>query len=315
MLTRYDELPHPAQNDPHWRESWYLNFFDHEQELYGIAWMGIRPPRGLGESLFAIGQGPRFLLRHEDFRIAIAPAIGRERTRFGPLTFRVLQPYRRWAVEFHDDDADVELEWTATAAVYNWEWQDSARSWHYQHPGRVRGTIRVGGHRFNFDGHGERDRAWGRRDNNYFRAVHWTTAQFPSGTTFEAMHVALPGRDDLYGYAHRDGESSLLSSLDLEPRYAFPGGPPTSATICARDRTGREFVLEQQIMNMVSMGQVTRGVEARQYFTFNRYTLDGQTGYGMMDHWWSTMDALKGRYLGAEPNRGRLFSLENFEQP
>jgi hypothetical protein len=311
MLTRYDELPHAVvPSDPLWRESYYMNFFDHEKEIYGIAWMGVRPNIGHGEILFAIGRGNRWLHSHQDFQIPIAQDIGGDRVGFGPLTFDVIDPYRNWRVTFDDGVADVELEWQATTSVYNWEWQETASSWHYQHPGTVTGRITIGDETLDFEGYGERDRAWGKRDNHYFESVHWNVAQFPNDVYFESMHLKLTDRTDMYGFVKADGEESLLAHLELRPTYAYPGGPPVAADITARDRLGREFRIQQELMNVVAMGQAAGGLESRQYFTFNRYTLDGVKGYGMMDHWWSRFDALGSVYIGEEPNRGRLYELD-----
>ncbi|GAA4387399.1 DUF7064 domain-containing protein [Tsukamurella soli] len=309
MSTPYDELPHPARDHPLWRESWYLNFFDHDQEVYGIAWMGVRPPKGHGELLFAIGAGNAFLHKFENFAIPIPAEIGRERTRFGPAEFSVIEPYRRWDVDFHENGVDVHLEWEALTPAYNWEWYDTTRSWHYQHPGRVTGTIRVDDRTIDFSGMGERDRAWGQRDNAGFRAVHWMTSQFPSGTYLEAMHVQGPTDAELYGFAHRDGRSELISDYQLDVGYAYPGGPPVRARIAMTDEAGRSYVLDQEIMNVFGMGQANAGNEARQFFTFNRYRLDGESGYGMMDHWWGDATALSDRYTASQPNRGRLLSF------
>lgn len=309
MLTPYDELPHPASDHPHWRESWYLNFFDHEQELYGIAWMGVRPPQGTGEILFSVMQGNSVLHKFEDFAIPIPTDIGRERTGFGPLRWRLVEPYKLWEMDFQDEGIDVQLEWKALTPVYNWEWQDSTNSWHYQHPGVVTGTMKIGNRTFTFNGMGERDRAWGQRDSSAFRAVHWVTAQFPSGTHLEAMHMVGPSGDELYGFLHQEGVSELVSGVNFDISYTYPGGPPGTAVLRLSDRAGREFEVEQEVMNVVSMGGANAGNESRQYFTFNRYWLDGEPGYGMMDHWWSDPGALSSNYATGEPNKGRLFNF------
>ncbi|HEU0019504.1 MAG TPA: hypothetical protein VFQ14_04350 [Thermoleophilaceae bacterium] len=312
MLTVYDELPHQARGEEQWRESWYLNFFDHAQDLYGIAWMGIRPNSGHGEVLFAVGQGPRFLTLHQDFEIPIPQDIGRERAAFGALAFTVDEPYRKWRVQFSEGSTTADLEWTAIAPVYNWEWQETARSWHYQHPGRVTGRISIGDLSFEIDGVGERDRAWGKRDNRYFDAVHWTTAQFADGLHFESMAVALGADRHLYGFAQADDQASLLTDLTVEPRYAYPGGPPASAEIVARDQLGRDFRVRQEILNVIPIASAIGGAETRMYFTFNRYECGGVSGMGMTDHWWSEFDSLKESYVCEGPNRGRLFALDEY---
>lgn len=311
MLTRFDELPHAI--DPlseHWRESWYLNFFDHEQELYGVAWMGVRPNVGHGEAMFAVGKGNRFLIRFEDFRIPIPADIGGERVAVGPLRFDVIEPYRHWKITYESGDDRVELEWRALTAVYNWEFQRTSRSWHYQHPGTIVGEMTIGGKRYSFEGYGERDRAWGRRDNSYFNCVHWITAQFPQGRFVHAMHSRHAAGTDMFGFVQDEGRASLISDLGLDVAYAYRGGVPVRANLDIVDREGRRFQFKQEIMNAIIMGGAAGGSETRLCFTFHRFESDGMRGYGMMDHWWSDFAALGDHYHATEPNRGSLYPLD-----
>jgi hypothetical protein len=306
MLTVADELPHQIlASDPNWRESWYLNFFDHEQEIYGIAWMGIRPNVKRGEILFAIGKGDELLYKLEEFDVPIDPDIGRERTSFGPLSWRVVEPYRTWELRFAGD-IDVELRWDALTQPYNFEWQADQRSWHYQHFGNVEGRIAIGDREWTIAGHGARDRAWGRRANNVFGSLHWVTAKFENGVCYESQHISYADRTELYGAAHADGRSSLLTRVEIEPVYDGAGGPPIAARILAADRDGRSFEMRQENLSVIPMGDE----HSRQYFTFNRYTLaDGAKGYGMMDHWWGDTAMLADHYVCTEPNLGRLWPV------
>lgn len=314
MLTRYDELPHPQVADEEfWRESWYLNFFDHEKEIYGIAWMGVRPNKQHGEILFAIGQGERFLFKHEDFAIPIPQDIGGDRTHFGPLSFRVVEPFQRWQVVFDDGASKVELEWEAICPVNNWTgYQAAFNSWHWQHPGRVTGTIDIGTGVIPFSGLGERDRAYGCRNDRSFTNLHWITAQWPDGLAFHTMQMTADDGEHLYGFVQDDGVASLISRLELDVTYAYKGGAPIAVDVFARDRMDREFRFHQELMNTVTLGHASGGTESRQYFTFNRVWNGDKLGYGMLDHWWSDLGVLRDRYVLDEPNRSELLPLELF---
>lgn len=308
MLLPGDDLPHPiASDDPYWRESWYLNFFDHEQELYGIAWMGIRPNVGHGELLFVLGSGTEIVYRHEQFSTPIAATIGAERVRFGALDAELIDPYRHWRLTFAEGATRVELEWSALAAPYDYEWQAEQRSWHFQHPGRVVGTVELGGDRRPFDGYGERDRAWGRRDNDHFGSQHFMTAQWADGTCWHGLQYS---KDDhqLYGYQVVDGRRSLIARMEVMPVYASRGGHPLHARIVSTDRLGRTLELEQETLSVVTMGDSEDGY---QHFVLSRYRRadTGRLGYGVFDHWWADLDAVSDAYLLTEPNMGRFWDF------
>jgi hypothetical protein len=310
MITIYDELPHASNSDPLWRESWYLNFFDHSSEVYGIAWMGIRPMVGHGEILFALCEGPEFLHIMSDFTIPITADIGAERQNFGPLRWEVVEPFERWTMHFDDGKCRVHLEWEAVTPVYSWEWQDLAASWHFEHPGRVTGYAEVGDRRISIEGYGERDRAWGRRDNTMFETVHWTVGQFNSGTYFHGMQLVSKGKEVLLGFQQIDGDPALLSDYVLDLDYAYRGGPPRAAHLEATDELGRTLVIEQELLNVIPFVLADSGHQVRQYFTFNRLTCNGERGYGMMDHWWSDPTVLSAHHRANGRNRGALFDAK-----
>jgi hypothetical protein len=288
-----------------------MNFIDHETELYGIAWMGVRPNSEHGELLFCIGQGPNWLYRKSEFDTPISPDIGRERVSFGPCSWSVIAPHKTWALNYSDEYCTADLRWEAVTPVYNWEWQAHMYSWHYQHPGRVTGTVRVGDRTFTVNGYGERDRAWGQRRNGVFKACHWATVQFADHLYYEAMHLINKDGTYLFGFAQQDGKAALLSSLELKPKYSHPGGPPISAGHLATDREGRTFAIKQELLNVIDLSEAGPQGDVRLYFTFNRFTYGDKVGYGLMDHWWSDFDSLSDTYTAFEPNQGRLGFLDN----
>lgn len=45
------EMRHSPTSDPFWQESWYFNFADPENGVYGLARIGYRPSKGRADGL------------------------------------------------------------------------------------------------------------------------------------------------------------------------------------------------------------------------------------------------------------------------
>jgi hypothetical protein len=300
-LVEGDDLAAHEKNDAlAWRESYYCNFFDHESDLHGLAWLGVRPNDERGEVLFALFDGEETLLRHIDFKVPVSRDIGDERRRLGPLEFVPLEPWNHWAIRFDDGDSKIEIDWTQVSAMCDWEWEDITNSKHYQGAGRIKVSGNVGDRPIEFSGFGERDRAWGERDYGFWTFVWWLVVQFPDET---ASHVFLmrdgDGNDRIHGYLHKDGETRNVASYEADVEYTPNGGPPERARHKIVDEGGRELILDEtNRMHFFSFSADGPQVEdqppedmerGRMFWTFHRFTRDdGAIGRGMIDYvFWS----------------------------
>lgn len=302
MALHHDDdlAAHEKSAAPAWRESYYCNFFDHDSDLHGLAWLGVRPNDGRGEVLLGLFDGDETLLRHIDFNVPVSPDVGEERRRLGPLAFEPVEPWSNWKVRFDDGSSTVEVDWEQISAICDWDWEDITNSKHYQAFGRVNVTARVGDRAIDFSGFGERDRAWGERDYGFWTFVWWLIVHFRDGT---GAHVFLmrdqDGNDRLHGYLHRDGVSHGVARYEAQVEYTPNGGPPERARHVIVDEAGRELVLTaMQRMHYFSFSADGPQVEdrppedmerGRMFWTFHRFVReDGMVGRGMIDYvFWS----------------------------
>jgi len=292
-----DTAAHPIGHAPHWRESYYCNFFNVQDDTYGLAWIGVRPNVERGEALFAIFDKDVPLLRYVDFKVPVARDIGAERKHLGPLNFRCVAPYREWEIGFDDSRSQALVKWRRMSDVCDWDWEDLTASKHYQHAGRVEVEANIEGRQVRFSGTGERDRAWGERDYGFWRFVWWLVVQFPDDV---ASHVFLMrdenGEGRLHGYLHKAGRTRPVSRYQAQVTYSYEGGPPEQAVQLITDDEGRTLRLtEMQRMNYFAFTADGPQVEdapppdglnqGLMYWTFNRYQRDdGVMGRGMIDH-------------------------------
>jgi hypothetical protein len=302
MPLSYDDdlATHEKSAAPAWRESYYCNFFDHDSDLHGLAWLGVRPNDGRGEVLFALFDGGETLLRHVDFKVPVSADVGEERRRLGPLSFEPIEPWSHWKVRFDDGSSTGEIDWQQVGAMCDWDWEDITNSKHHQAFGRVKVNAKLQGRELDFTGLGERDRAWGERDYRSWTFVWWLVVQFGDDT---GAHVFLMrdqmGNDRLHGYLHRDGVSHSLARYEAQVEYTPNGGPPERARHLIVDEAGRELVLnETQRMHYFSFSADGPQVEdrppeesehGRMFWTFHRFVRDdGLVGRGMIDYvFWS----------------------------
>lgn len=81
--------------------------------------------------------------------------------------------------------------------------------------GRVRGSVTIDGHSYEFDTTAARDHSWGARDWGYAQHWKWVHAQ----TADSALHfwqIFLAGRVELRGYLVRDGQTAEVADLVVD---------------------------------------------------------------------------------------------------
>lgn len=298
MTLNYEDdlAAHERTEAPAWRESYYMNFFDHDSDLHGLAWVGVRPNDGRGELLCAVYDGDEPLLRALDFKVPISSEIGQERRHLGPLGFEPVEPWKHWRLNFDDGASTLRVDWQQHSEWCDWDWEDLTNSKHYQAAGKVEVEGELNGRHISFTGTGERDRAWGERDYGFWEFVWWLVVQFEDG---DASHVFLmrdkEGNDRLHGHLTRDGRTRPLANYSAEVEYTPDGGPPERLRQVIVDDEGRKLELAgNERMHYFAFNADGRQVEdapagemdrGRMFWTFHRFVReDGAVGRGMIDY-------------------------------
>ncbi len=211
MLTKFDELTchqvsttfdHPGTSDRAWTEKLWCNVHDTKGEIVLATGFGIYPNRNVMD-----GYGCVNLNNQEQYNMRVSrvlrPKI--DEISVGPLSYDVIEPYRRVRIAMGENNYGIsyELEFVATMQPGEEEPQfgrskgrvyvDTRR---YAQLGRARGWISAGGKKYDVDEkrfYAQRDHSWGIRmgtgaseqgvqapDHEKFTAmmINWLTVQF-----------------------------------------------------------------------------------------------------------------------------------------
>jgi hypothetical protein len=166
------------------------------------------------------------------------------------MSVRLLEPMKRYQLGYHREGFDLDLIWEATGELHEVERKtdhglSNAYNFHFEQPGRVKGTIVIDGERFDVDAYSIRDGSHGPRflevmtPNGYTwstaddkNAWHLLATDSGDGRTFDIV----PG----FGYLQRDGEmASIVSGVR---RVIERNGPRASVIeIDVEDSLGRKL--------------------------------------------------------------------------
>jgi len=314
--------------DPDMRESASMWLFDENGEI-ALPRVGIEAeakswdPRGYqlnvvlggGRILQGRGSGAAHDPKGPDGRPTVLGA--------GPLAFRCIEPFRRWAVRYDgtaiDGTAqqqigrtldpeneipvriDVEMEMATPAWVHDNSPENLAKmseaqraeamsmgiGWRLEHTFRGAGTLAVDGEERSFRCTGSRIKRQSVRPLMNFRGHVWQSALFPDGRAFG--FITYPPKGDgsepfTDGYVYQDGKMYPARATGIPwLRDLVDAGDDVSLELTSELGTTRIEAATTGSTFMV-MGR-SDGLP----FDFNlqqggaRYTWDGQTAYGMIE--------------------------------
>lgn len=295
LLEKDDAEFHKRGPEPDWRESYYCNFIDLNSDLCGVAWQGARPNSGEGEAVFILCDGNKDIIRSVNMNVPV-PLVDDPARKIGSQEFVCLEPWRRWDIRFRQDNAKIDVNWTQMSDVCDYDGYLNSR--HFQAAGRVSVKAIVDGREIQFQGYGERDRAWGVRNYGPIQYLIWLTVQFSDDVACHVFVLATSKDDPVYtlsGYLHMDGITRGLASCEAAMRYDGERGPPVGGSMKIKDDMGRELdLVEFNIINHVGfgaakddaskLGQDLSESESLMFLTFQSFRRgDGAMGKGMVD--------------------------------
>jgi hypothetical protein len=101
LVSPEDEGLHPAQEDPLWSESLYLNFSDHNGQLGGFTRMALLAPKNETEGLLCLylPDGGVGIVLIKDTLAQPVPNM----VRAGQLSHECVEPLKRWRIRYSGD--------------------------------------------------------------------------------------------------------------------------------------------------------------------------------------------------------------------
>ncbi|MDE8653742.1 hypothetical protein [Novosphingobium album (ex Liu et al. 2023)] len=247
-LSFADHFGAGRDDNPYWNESVWFSMSIPERRMHGLIQYYFRPNMGMlngGPVLWdPSGTFQWNCLYYNWSHLQALPAGARKfdmRAR-NSLSCRVIEPLRRYKLDYARDGFELDLEWTAIGPMHELKTGDAGQKatakFHIEQPGRMKGTIRRHGEAFAVDCFSMRDTSYGARDyeslarGGYF----WGIA---ANSSFHALCMGA-GREaaSIGGYIMRDGTmASLVSGKREIIEYGRFG--PSSVVFEAADALGR----------------------------------------------------------------------------
>jgi len=241
----------------------------------------------------------------------------------GPLTFRCIEPFRRWAMSFDGTAIDgtveqqihrsldpekriparceVELEMATPAWVQDHSPEKVARmteaeraeatsmglGWRLEHTFRGRGTLRVDGETRDFRAVGSRIKRQSVRPLAFFRGHCWQSALFPDGRAFG--YITYPPAGDGSepyngGYVYQDGKMYPARARKI-PWLRRLLGEGDDVSVELEYELGVIQIEASTALTTFKIMTTADGlpVDFNLHQGGARYTWDGMTSYGMIE--------------------------------
>jgi len=197
-LEESDDYIHEPNERPEWRESYYFNWVDIEQEISGFSTIGLLPNTASREFVFALFYDNKRTVHFFEPKGQI-PTSMEDTLSDGKLSFHILKPMQEWRIDYVSDEMKAEIIWNGRFSPFDFG-KGSGTSWsgHFEHSGLVSGTIQLSdGRKLEIKGYGHRDKSWGVRD---WHIEGW----YALHAQFEDVSIGLR-RDQVKGDIHVSG--------------------------------------------------------------------------------------------------------------
>lgn len=154
---------------------------------------------------------------------------------------------------------------------------------HYEHAGRIEGTISVDGEIHTFNGFGQRDHSWGVRDMRVPTNWRWFSGQFKDDLCFNAIKVEVLAFRASGGYVYHQGKAEALKSWSFKADLDGSGLRAKNVSLSLFACSGKRFDVTGEILENIPVRVNTGGCisivnEARTRFSWNH-----STGYGISE--------------------------------
>ena len=292
-ITAEDERRHaPGPGSlPLWSESYWFPIYDPVTKIGVVTRIGILANQGLANLWMFISRNGKIVHDVTDLACPLPPG-DIDNLRLKDVTYRCLDPLRRWALTYEGEGYGVDLLWESFCPVYQYpaspdtSVDQAAR--HIEQSGRVRGTVTIAGQTYTLDCLGHRDHSWGgERDWAKFNTWTYISCEFDETRSFNAVKISFDPETHLKVGFFWDGEHVMgLQNHDVELRTNPAGTQQTGASIWLVNEKGARHEIEAEVLDIcpVTIGptQVNDAI--------CRFTSDGLVGYGIIEYGYQTED-------------------------
>jgi hypothetical protein len=299
VIRPEDEGFHKHNNYPYWNESSAFSFGIPWRDMSGYIYVWHRPAMNLSASGVVLwdpsGEEIYDCLYYEvdDCQHLPENAGVLDFSLRSGLTCETIELQKAWHFTYKTQELELDLIWEAFMEPHEANWADSSRvdAWgprHYEHCGRARGRLNLGGEVLDVDSWGIRDRTWGPREPEPGPRCDWTWAIASETSSFQLMAVSdLPHDEDpivgttervVQGWYMKDGVlGELTAGCGWRRLERGDDLRPLRVVIEATDHLGRDLHAEGVCVNLLNWPNYVWWLD-RQAGT--RWEFDGQEAWG-----------------------------------
>lgn len=216
-LTESDELLHQPDSRQKWRESYYFNWADAENNVSGFTTIGILPNEKRREFVFLLFIDDETEVHYQEPPLEKYVEDINEMLTDNSLTYQLVSPFQTWKILYTSPKLEFNLTFETRFPTHDFG-RDSSASWHghFEASGKVNGHIAFeDGTKRNISGYGQRDKSWGYRDWHQFDKWYATHIQFEDWSCgFRKDHQG--NQIDLSGSIATKSGNTPLSKVEIE---------------------------------------------------------------------------------------------------
>ncbi len=255
VLAASDELRHPHDALPNWRESVYFNFADAANGLGGWIYLWVVPnkPNKSG-MLVSVYKGITDRVEANDlalnspdhcyrskrgtwvycFKQDVAPLLADDFDAVELCGLRLVrtEPLKSYEMSFEDDRRNrLELKGEFTMPPYDYaDGKGPTPPWlaqnRYHRSWRVSGTLTIAGTTYKVNATGDSDHSWGNRDMQEFSKNRFKMWSFQTPSAHRSVSVIDLGEGEQgvpLGFVDIDGEVRSVARIGHSARYSKTG--------------------------------------------------------------------------------------------
>jgi hypothetical protein len=291
MLSEQDEYLHQPSKEHKWRESYYFNWADLDNNISGFSTIGILPNEKKREFVFLLFTKVKNEVYYKEPQFDKYSGEINEMLKDKRLTYSMILPFKKWEIKYNSRKIKFQILFETRFPTYNFG-KDSSASWHqhFEASGNVQGSIEFNdGNLINLKGYGQRDKSWGYRDWYQFEKWHAAHFQFKAwSATFRKDYHK--GKMDLSGHVSSKKQSFPIDKIDINTvTDTDQFKSPISAIYEFKDTSGKDYRIKSTRMFNTSFIRFVRNFPDGYTELFEQMVIienldTGEKGSGMMEH-------------------------------
>lgn len=289
MLSERDDLRHPHDSDPRWRESLYWNFVTPDASLGGVVYLRLDPNAGTISPLIFMYRGfeetPAYFYTRTEL---LRPGAELHSVSAAGFHLERLETLRRYSLAFDDGEGTgFALEFTGIHPAFDYARNRTGcpptmGSNRFEQAGRLTGVLRLEGKQLEVAGFCQRDHSWGVRDWDSIQHYKWFAVQASEDASVNLFYSIVRGEPALNGYVHDGADVSVITRADIKTTYGEDGISHRQVVASIVDERGKETTLEGSVSALMPLpldhSIVLEGA--------GRFVLNGRKATGIAEYLW-----------------------------